>query len=128
MKKSIIALLVAAPLILSLTGCVIAVGGGDDEGHSISTSFGDREYDNRKKIAKIQLNASYNNVQNKLGLADFNEKYQLDGKEVKVLFYRTHRVHKDDLTTKDECTYLHFVDGVLLETGNGADYKRNISG
>ena len=127
MKKSIVALLVAVPLTLSLTGCVIAVGGGD-EGHSISTSFGDREYDNRKKIAKIQLNATYNDVHHKLGLADFNEKYQVDGKEIKVLFYRTHRVHKDDLTTKDECTYLHFVDGVLLETGNGADYKRNISG
>jgi hypothetical protein len=127
MKKSIIALLVAAPLALSLTGCVIAVGGGD-EGHSISTSFGDREHENRKKIANIQLNSTYNDVQQKLGLADFNEKYQLDGKEIKVLFYRTHRVHKDDLTTKDECTYLHFVDGLLLDTGNGADYKRNISG
>jgi hypothetical protein len=127
MKKSIIALLVAAPLTLSLTGCVIAVG-NDDDGHSISTSFGDREYENRKKISKIQLNSTFNNVQHKLGLADFNEKYQLDGKEVKVLFYRTHRVHKDDLTTKDECTYLHFVDGILLETGNGADYTRNISG
>ncbi|TWX54570.1 DUF3192 domain-containing protein [Colwellia hornerae] len=127
MKKSIIALLIAAPLTLSLTGCVIAVGGGD-EGHSISTSFGDREYENRKKIDKIQLNATYNDVKKKLGLGDYNEKYQIDGKEIQVLFYRTHRVHKDDLTTKDECTYLHFVDGVLLEMGNGADYRRNISG
>ncbi len=127
MKKSIIALLVAAPLTLSLTGCVIAVGGGD-EGHSFSTSFGDREYDNRKNIAKIQLNSTYSDVYHKLGTADFNEKYQSGDKEIKVLFYRTHRVHKDDLTTKDECTYLHFVDGVLLETGNGADYSRNISG
>jgi hypothetical protein len=127
MKNSIIALLIAAPLTLSLTGCVIAVGGGD-EGHSMSTSFGDREYENRKKIDKIQLNASYSDVKQKLGLGDFNEKYQIDGKEIQVLFYRTHRVHKDDLTTKDECTYLHFVDGVLLETGNGADYRRKISG
>ncbi|MFQ3195467.1 MAG: hypothetical protein ACI9N3_002301 [Colwellia sp.] len=127
MKKSIIALLIAAPLTLSLSGCVIAVGGGD-EGHSMSTSFGDREYENRKQIAKIQLNSRYDDVKNQLGLADFNEKYQMDGKEIKVLFYRTHRVHKDDLTTKDECTYLHFIDGVLLETGNGADYRRNISG
>jgi len=126
MKKTIIALLVAAPLTLSLTGCVIAVG-NDDEGHSISTSFGDREQDNRKKIAKVQLNANYNDVHHKLGTADFNEKYLLDGKEVKVLFYRTHRLHKDDLTTKDECTYLHFVDDVLVETGDGADYQRNIS-
>ncbi|MBA6264841.1 MAG: DUF3192 domain-containing protein [Colwellia sp.] len=127
MRKSIIALLIAAPLTLSLSGCVIAVGGGD-EGHSMSTSFGDREYENRKQIAKIQLNSRYDDVKNQLGLADFNEKYQMDGKEIKVLFYRTHRVHKDDLTTKDECTYLHFIDGVLLETGNGADYRRNISG
>jgi hypothetical protein len=127
MKKSIIALLIAAPLTLSLAGCVIAVGGGD-EGHSMSTSFGDREYENRKQIAKIQLNSRYDDVKSQFGLADFNEKYQMDGKEIKVLFYRTHRVHKDDLTTKDECTYLHFVDGVLLETGNGADYRRNISG
>ena len=127
MKKSIIALLIVAPLTLSLTGCVIAVGGGD-EGHSMSTSFGDREYENRKKIDKIQLNASYSDVKQKLGLGDFNEKYQIDGKEIQVLFYRTHRVHKDDLTTKDECTYLHFVNGDLLETGNGADYRRKISG
>jgi len=126
MKKTIIALLVAAPLTLSLTGCVIAVG-NDDDGHSISTSFGDREHDNRKKIAKVQLNANYNDVHHKLGMADFNEKYLLDGKEVKVLFYRTHRLHKDDLTTKDECTYLHFVNDVLVETGDGADYQRNIS-
>jgi hypothetical protein len=126
MKQSIIALLIAAPLTLSLSGCVIAVGGGD-EGHSMSTSFGDREYENRKQIAKIQLNSRYDNVKSQFALADFNEKYQMDGKEIKVLFYRTHRVHKDDLTTKDECTYLHFVDGVLVETGNGADYRRNIS-
>ena len=126
MKKIIVALLVAAPLTLSLTGCVIAVGGGD-EGYSMSTSFGDREHDNRKKIAKVQLNSIYNDVHHKLGIADFNEKYQLDGKEVKVLFYRTHRLHKDDLTTKDECTYLHFVDDILIETGDGADYQRNIS-
>jgi len=126
MKKTIIALLVAAPLTLSLTGCVIAVGTGDD-GHPMSTSFGDREHDNRKKIAKIQLNSIYKDVHHKLGMADFSEKYQLDGKEVKVLYYRTHRVHKDDLTTKDECTYLHFVDNVLVDTGDGADYQRNIS-
>ncbi|MBA6233041.1 MULTISPECIES: DUF3192 domain-containing protein [unclassified Colwellia] len=126
MKKSIIALLIAAPLTLSLSGCVIAVGGGD-EGHSMSTSFGDREYENRKQIAKIQLNSRYDDIKSQFALADFNEKYQIDGKEIKVLFYRTHRVHKDDLTTKDECTYLHFVDGVLVETGNGADYRRNIS-
>jgi hypothetical protein len=123
MKKTIIALLVAAPLTLSLTGCVIAVGGED--GHSISSDFGDREYKNRKHIAKIQLNSSYGDVYHKMGVADFSETYKQGDKTIQVLFYRTHRIHKDDLTTKDECTYLHFVNDVLLETGNGGDYHRN---
>ena len=52
MKKSLLALIVVAPLTLGLTGCVIAVGGED--GHSISGDFEDREYENRKKIARIQ--------------------------------------------------------------------------
>ena len=49
MKKSLLALLIIAPLSMSLTGCVIAVGGED--GHSMSGDFDDREFKNRKKIA-----------------------------------------------------------------------------
>lgn len=126
MKKSLIALLVAVPLSLSLTGCVVAVGGGED-GPTITSDFDDREYENRKKIAKIQLGSSFNDVTNKLNVADFNENYQKNDTNIQVLFYRTHRTHKDGMTTKDECTYLHFVDGVLKETGNGGDYSRNLA-
>ena len=111
MKKSILALLVVAPLTVGLTGCVIAVGGED--GHSFSTDFEDREYENRKKIANLQLNSTLTDVSNSMGVADFNESYLEDGKTVKVLFYRTHRLHKDDLTTKDECSKLVFIDNVL---------------
>jgi hypothetical protein len=125
MKKSLLALLIAAPLTLSLTGCVIAVGEGDGR---ISTSgFDDREFNNRKQIANLALNSSYADVAHKLGVADFNESYEKNGDKVQVLFYRTHRVHKDGLTTKDECTYLHFVNGALLETGSGSDHSRNTS-
>jgi len=125
MKKSLLALLVVAPLTLSLTGCVIAVGDGD--GRITTSDFDDREFSNRKQIANLPLNSSYANVAHKLGVADFNESYEKNGNTVQVLFYRTHRLHKDGLTTKDECTYLHFVNGALFETGSGGDYSRNVS-
>jgi hypothetical protein len=105
MKQTLLALIVIAPLSLTLTGCVIAVGGED--GHSISGDFDDREYQNRKKIAGIQLNTTFT------GVADFNETYFDDGKTVNVVYFRTHRLHKDGLTTKDECTKLVFVNDEL---------------
>jgi len=126
MKKSLIALLIATPLSLALSGCVVSVGGGED-GHVINADFEDREYENRKKIARLPLGVSYADAYRQLGVADFNENYQVSGDNVQVLFYRTHRTHKDGFTTKDECTYLHFVNGELKETGNGADHMRNTS-
>ncbi|ASP49171.1 DUF3192 domain-containing protein [Cognaticolwellia beringensis] len=111
MKKSLLALIVIAPLTLGLTGCVIAVGGED--GHSISGDFEDREYKNRKKIAGIQLNTAFADVSREMGVADFTETYLKDGKTVNVVYYRTHRLHKDGLTTKDECTKLVFVNNSL---------------
>lgn len=127
MKKSLLALLITAPLALSLTGCVVAVGGNDDD-HNISTHFKDREYKNRKAISTISLRSSIADVTNRLGISDFNESYEKDGKIVKVLFYRTNRIHKDGLTTKDECTYLYFEDGLLVETGSGGEFSRNVNG
>lgn len=126
MKKPLLALIIAAPLTLSLTGCIVSVG-GDDEGQSMTTQFEDREYSNRKKIARIALNSSYMDVANQLGVADFNESYEKNGQRIQVLFYRTNRVHKDGLTTRDECTYLYFVDGALQDTGRGGDFSRNLS-
>ncbi|GAA5130711.1 DUF3192 domain-containing protein [Thalassotalea piscium] len=123
MSKSLIALTLLASL--SLTGCVIAVN-GEGDGSNFSSDFSDRESENRKIISKLTLKSSIVDVQNRLGLADFTESFEQAGQTVNVLYYRTHRVHKDGLTTKDECTYLHFVDGALIDTGNGADYSRNI--
>ena len=123
MKKSLLALLIAAPLTLSLSGCVISV---NDEGgeHGFGSSHEDRSYDNRKKLDKIQLSASIVDMQEKLGVADFSEVYSLDEKTVRVLYYRTQRKHKDGITTKDECTYLEFINGELVQVGNGGEYKR----
>lgn len=119
MKKVLLPLLVITPLTLGLTGCVVAVGGGED-GYSMSHDFEDREYDNRKKIARLQLNSSFNDVQSTLGVADFNEVYEKNGENIQVLYYRTNRKHKDGITTKDECTPLIFKNGELVSWGDSA--------
>ena len=123
MKKTLLALLVALPLVSTLSGCVIAVNDGEVD-HSLMGDSGDRSYENRKKIAQIQLSSSFVDIQEKLGVADFSETYKHNEKTIRVVYYRTQRKHKDGLTTKDECTYLEFVNGELSQTGNGGEYKR----
>ncbi len=118
MKKSLIALIVSAPLVLGLSGCVIAIDG--DKHDSDMTNSHDRASQNRQNIATLIPQMSYNEVISRFGTADFNESYQKDGENIHVLFYRTHRVHKDDLTTKDECTPLIFKQGALVSWGERA--------
>lgn len=126
MKKTILALLIAAPLAMSLSGCVVKIN-DDGVDHGFMSDSEDRTYKNRKKISKVQLGTSFMDLQDKLGVADFSETYKNGEDTIRVLYYRTQRKHKDGLTTKDECTYLHFINGELVETGNGGDYARNIS-
>ena len=126
MKKSLLALLVALPLVSTLSGCVISVKDGEVD-HSFMSDSGDRSYENRKKIAKVQLGSSFVDMQEKLGVADFSETYMNNEQTIRVLYYRSQRKHKDGLTTKDECTYLEFVNGELTQTGNGGEYNRIIA-
>ncbi|ALO35365.1 hypothetical protein CMT41_12010 [Colwellia sp. MT41] len=123
MKKSILALLIAAPLAMTLSGCVIKI---NDDGidHGFVSDSKDRAYNNRKKIANVQLGASFMDMQANLGVADFSETYTDGDDTVRVLYYRTQRKHKDGLTTKDECTFLQFINGKLVETGNGGDFLK----
>lgn len=123
MKKSLLALLIVLPLASTLSGCVISVKDGDVK-HSMMDDSEDRTYENRKKIAKVQLGTSVADMQEKLGVADFSQTYTHNEQTIRVLFYRTQRVHKDGLTTKDECTYLEFIDGALTQTGNGGEYSQ----
>ena len=108
---------------MTLSGCVVKI---NDNG--IGSDFiGDNEertYKNRKKITKVQLGASFIDMQEKLGVSDFSETYTDGDNTVHVLYYRTQRKHKDGLTTKDECTFLQFINGKLVETGNGGDYSK----
>lgn len=119
MKKPLATLLLLAPLSLSLTGCIV-VADGDGHHGSYQADFEDREYDNRKKIARLELDMGYLEVQDYLGVPDFNETYQKDGEQIKVLFYRTNRKHRDSMTTKDECTPLVFKANKLVSWGEMA--------
>ena len=123
MKKSLLVLLVALPLASTLSGCVISVKDGEVD-HSFMGNSDDRSYENRKKIAKVQLGSSFIDMQEKFGVSDFSETYSYNEQTIRVLYYRTQRKHKDGLTTKDECTYLEFVNGELTQTGNGDEYKK----
>ena len=122
MKRSLLVLLVVLPLASTLSGCMISVN--DDDHHSLMDDREKRAYENRKKIEKIQLGASVTNMQESLGVADFSQTYTHNEHTVRVLFYRTQGLHKDGLTTKDECTYLEFIDGELSQTGNGGEYSQ----
>ncbi|WP_371372679.1 DUF3192 domain-containing protein [Thalassotalea aquiviva] len=121
MKKSLAALLIAAPLAMVLPGCIV-VADGDGSHENITASFQDREYENRKKIARLSLDMGYLEVQDHLGVPDFNETFQRNNENIQVLFYRTNRKHKDSMTTKDECTPLVFKNGKLVSWGEKA-YK-----
>jgi hypothetical protein len=123
MKKSLLVLLIALPLASTLSGCVISVNDGEVD-HSLMGDSEDRAFENRKKIAKVQLGSSFADMQGKLGVADFSQVYAYNEQTIRVLFYRTQRKHKDGITTKDECTYLEFIDGELSQTGNGAEYSQ----
>ncbi len=124
MKKSLLALLIAASLALTLSGCVVKIN-DDGVDHGFVTDSEDRTYKNRKHISAVILGTSIVDIQEKLGVADFSETYSNNEKTVKVLYYRTQRVHKDGLTTKDECTYLQFSNGELVATGQGNEFKKS---
>ena len=122
MKKSAILLLAIAPFALTLSGCVVKVG-GDDQGYSFNSDYEDREMKHRKKIANLTVNTAISDVQNEFGVADFNEVYNKGDENIQVLYYRTHRMRKDGLTTKAECTPLIFKNGMLSSWGEKA-YKQ----
>jgi len=115
-KALLLTMALASPFVLS--GCVVSVG-GDGDSH-FSADWEDREYNNRKHIAQLEQDMSYESVLRKMGVADFNELYQKEDGTYRVLFYRTQRTMEDGVTTKDECTPLVFKDSFLVGWGDSA--------
>ncbi|GAA5218177.1 DUF3192 domain-containing protein [Corallincola platygyrae] len=117
MKKLWVVLALLAPL--SLSGCVIAVG-GDGDSVRMHSDWEDREHENRKKLEKLDLGMALTDVRGIMGTADFDEKLAKEEKSFRILYYRTQRQHKDGITSKSECTPLVFENGSLVGWGNTA--------
>lgn len=117
MKHLLLLTALASPFVLS--GCVISVSDDGIDGYH-GMDWQDREHNNRNHIAKLELGASYEQVTRKMGIADFNELVNGDNGPVRILYYRTQRTRDDGVTTKDECTPIVFVDGVLTGWGDAA--------
>ena len=120
MKKGIIAVILAGTM---LSGCVLSI---DDDGWNHGdnsdkrSSWSQIEENNREKIGDLSVGASIDSVRRKMGIPDFDELVVKNGKEHRILFYRTQRNKSDGSTTKDECTPLIFVNGELNGFGQTA--------
>lgn len=115
-KLSRIALTV--PLVLGLSGCVIAIG-DDDHGWN-SSSWQQRQEDNRVEIDRLNPGMELASVRQTMGNPDFREAFDSNGDKVVVLFYRTDSVRSDGVTSKDECTPLVFKNDTLAGWGQKA--------
>lgn len=116
MNKLALAALFGATL--GLSGCVISVGGDGEYGHH--SDWQDKEKKNRKYISRLKQEVSYDEILDRMGIADFNEFYSQDNDTFQVLYYRTQRIDGDGVTTKDECTPLVFKNSKLVGWGETA--------
>lgn len=114
----------ASLLMLSLSGCVIAIGDDEYKRDTNHSSWEAREQNNRAHIQGLQLGSEYLDVTNKMGVADFNELMTRGDNTYQVLYYRTQRQDGDGVTTKDECTPLAFLNGNLV--GWGDDFVQSL--
>lgn len=108
----------ASLLMISLSGCVIAIGDDEFQRDTNHSSWEVREKNNRAHIQAMQLGQQYLDVTNKMGVADFNELITRGDNTYQILYYRTHRKDGDGVTTKNECTSLVFLNSELIGWGD----------
>ena len=107
---------------LMLTGCYISARDDGPEG-GWSTETGDwqrRQERNREAIEYLALGRSVGSVTSELGAPEMTESFVRDGRDFRLLFYRTRLVREDGRTTRDETTPLVFVNDELVGWGESA--------
>jgi hypothetical protein len=77
----------------------------------------DRQAYNLQQLSHIKLGQSLDDIVTLMGEADFVEAKTLAGKPLQIMFYRTHHIKGDGITTKDECTPLLFDNEKLIAFG-----------
>jgi outer membrane protein assembly factor BamE (lipoprotein component of BamABCDE complex) len=112
--------LTVATAMMALSGCVVAIGGKDENSSSNNSSWKKAQKLNNQVISQLNLGTALDSVRGQLGTPDFSESFREGDNETVVLFYRTHHQHSDGETTKDECTPLVFKNGVLTGWGEKA--------
>ncbi|MFT5163084.1 MAG: hypothetical protein ACI9FJ_001666 [Alteromonadaceae bacterium] len=82
----------------------------------------ERQEFNLKYLETLSLhdNTPQNAVIDYLGSPDITEAKAVKDKVYQVMFYRTRKITGDGITTKDECTPILFIDGVLIAWGDNA--------
>ena len=114
-------LVITGFLAATLSGCVIIAGDHDEFKREFSSNdWEEVEKFNREGIANLTLGESYADVRQRLGQASFSEAFQMGDASYQVLYYRTHRVHSDGDTTKDETTPVIFKNNQLIGWGEEA--------
>lgn len=122
MSKMMKIILIGFVIYLGITALILAVYQADPD----NMSWQERETFNLKQIGRLDLGIAKEDVIRLLGSPDISEaKATNGGEELLILFYRTHHVKSDGITTRDECTPLLFKNGSLIAWGADAyeDYQ-----
>lgn len=121
MVKQLRTLVLLVVLATLLGGCVIAVrDGGGDGWHGDADDWKQRQQRNEQVIASLELGRPLDSVIRELGTPDMTESFVRDGREFRVLFYRTRLMHEDGRLSRDETTPLVFVNDELVGWGESA--------
>lgn len=121
MRKVVLLLIAGIVSYLAIVGLVLSLYQADPA----DMKWQERETYNAKQIGQLEFGMSKDDVIRMLGSPDINEAKETSGGAHQVLFYRTHHVTSDGITTKDECTPLLFKDNQLIAWGSDAyeDYQ-----
>ncbi|RUO77308.1 DUF3192 domain-containing protein [Idiomarina seosinensis] len=121
MRKVVLLLITGILSYLAIVGLVLSLYEADPA----DMKWQERETYNAKQIGQLEFGMSKDDVIRMLGSPDINEAKETSTGAHQVLFYRTHHVTSDGITTKDECTPLLFNDNQLIAWGSDAyeDYQ-----
>ena len=110
--KSLVRFCAVSLLTLAAAGCVYI-----DGEHVDDNDWREEQRDNRALISQLDVGMERDAVVQRLGVPADSEAFDLNGDQIRVLFYRTRHKHSDGDTTRDETTPLVFRDDVLVGWG-----------
>ncbi|MCP3674247.1 MAG: DUF3192 domain-containing protein [Gammaproteobacteria bacterium] len=118
--------LLALPLTLALSGCIIVSGDHEGDWDNNNSNWKAVQKENLSNITKLSLGQSRSQVLSQMGDPNITEAFtNASGSNYQVLFYRTNHEHSDGQTTKDETTPLVFENDKLIGWGQDALQRLN---